>query len=69
MTQQSTGSFPHQFGEDFVRSYEKQIAEFKRLGRGGDNQKANAIKEQAPIAYDQEELVHQTEEATYDDQF
>ena len=40
MTQQSTGSFPHQFGEDFVRSYEKHIAEFKRLGRGGDNQKA-----------------------------
>jgi len=69
MTQQSTGSFPHQFGEDFVRSYEKHISEFKRLGRGGDSQKANAIKEQAPVAYDQEELVDQTEEASYDDQF
>ena len=69
MTQQSTGSFPHQFGEDFVRSYEKHIAEFKRLGRGGDSQRVKAIKEQAPVSYDEEELVDQTEEASYDDQF
>ena len=69
MTQQSTGTFPHQFGEDFVRSYEKHIAEFKRLDRGGDGQKVQAIKEHVPAAYDQEELVDQTEEATYDDQF
>ena len=69
MTQQSTGTFPHQFGEDFVRSYEKHIAEFKRLERGGDSQKVQAIKEPVPVSYDQEELVDQTEEASYDDQF
>jgi len=69
MTQQSTGAFPHQFGEDFVRAYEKHIAEFKRLGRNGDTRKAKTIKEQAPVSYDQEELVDQTEEASYDDQF
>ena len=69
MTQQSTGTFPHQFGEDFVRAYEKCIAEFKRLDRGGDSQKVKAIKEQVPVSYDEEELVDQTEEASYDDQF
>jgi predicted component of type VI protein secretion system len=31
MTQREPGQFPHIFGEEFVREYEKQIAEFKRL--------------------------------------
>ena len=36
MTQPGSGLFPHHFGEDFVRSYEKQISEYKRAGRGYD---------------------------------
>ena len=39
MTQRDSGQFPHMFGEEFVREYEKQIAEFKRLDRSpGDSQ-------------------------------
>ncbi len=34
MTQQGSGQLPHHFGEEFVRAYEKQIAEYKRLTIG-----------------------------------
>jgi hypothetical protein len=33
MTQHGSGQLPHHFGEEFVRAYEKQIAEYKRLNR------------------------------------
>ena len=33
MTQSGSGPFPQQFGEDFVRAYERHIAEYKRNGR------------------------------------
>ena len=39
MTQPGSGRFPHQFSEEFVRCYEKQIAEYKRLDRKGSPQK------------------------------
>jgi len=69
MTQPGAGRFPHQFSEEFVRCYEKQIAEYKRLERktepSGKKSKGNA-----PAAkYDPDELVDQTEEASYADQF
>ena len=34
ITQQGTGSLPQQVSEDFVREYERQLAEFKRQERG-----------------------------------
>lgn len=34
ITQQGAASLPQQFSEEFVREYEKSIAEFKRLERG-----------------------------------
>jgi len=38
MTQRDSGQFPHIFGEEFIREYEKQIAYFNRLGHSpGDN--------------------------------
>jgi predicted component of type VI protein secretion system len=33
MTQPGSGKFPQHFGEDFVRAYERHIAEYKRLDR------------------------------------
>ena len=71
MTQPGSGQFPHHFGEEFVRAYEKQISEYKRLGRGvGDTQKVDRNKLPEPtVSFDGEELVDQTEEANYDDQF
>ena len=45
MTQRGSGQFPHMFGEEFVREYEKQIAEFKRLDRGTDGSERAKIVE------------------------
>jgi type VI secretion system FHA domain protein len=69
MTQSGSGKFPHQFSEEFVRSYEKQLAEFKRLERNGDRPNTGKMSEAPPVKYDAEELIDQTEEATYADQF
>ncbi len=69
MTQQSIGSLPHQFGEDFVRCYEKYLVEFKRLDNAANTRKAKKIKQPVPVLRDQEELVDQTEESSYTDQF
>ena len=69
MTQQDIGSFPHQFAEDFVRAYEKHLSDAERQARRGDNEKTKPALEKVPVACDQEELVDQTEEASYEDQF
>ena len=68
MTQSGSGKFPHQFSEEFVRSYEKHIAEFKRLERKSETPKVTKLP-QPPVKFDDEELVDQTEEAGYADQF
>lgn len=69
MTQSGSGKFPHQFSEEFVRCYEKQIADYKRTERLGDTQKYDAkAKEPAPVPAN-DELMDQTEEAFYADQF
>jgi predicted component of type VI protein secretion system len=70
MTQSGSGRFPHQFSEEFVRCYEKHIAEYKRLERRGDRPKPTKKVPDLPVASnDSEELVDQTEEASYADQF
>jgi len=71
MTQPGSGRFPHSFSEEFVRSYEKHIGEYKRLERKGDGQKVRVADGEATenSSYDNEELMDQTEEATYADQF
>lgn len=69
MTQSGSGKFPHQFSEEFVRSYERQIAEFKRLERKADTSTVRKIKNEPPVQYREEELSDQTEEASYADQF
>lgn len=70
MTQSSSGTFPHQFSEEFVRSYEKHIAEYKRLERHGDAPNKSRPVENVPeVSSDNDELVDQTAEAGYADQF
>ena len=71
MTQPGSGRFPHQFSEEFVRSYEKQIAEYKRLDRGNTTQRfEKPLPELPPLpANDDGELVDQTAEASYADNF
>lgn len=68
MTQQSTGSFPHQFGEDFVRSYEKHIADFRRGEVDRSTRRMSPSDLQVPVTYDKDNLVDQTEEASYNNQ-
>jgi type VI secretion system FHA domain protein len=64
MTQRGSGQFPHMFGEEFVRAYEKQIAEFKRAEREGDDSGRSKTVDQAPIEpQEEEELQDQSAEA------
>ena len=68
MTEQSVGQLPQQFADEFVRAYEKCVARAERGERKAKpKEKAEAKKEKA--SYDGEELVDQTEEASYSDQF
>ena len=70
MTQSGSGRFPHQFSEEFVRCYEKSLSEYKRLDRRGDNPKPRKRTEVPQTAgKPAEELVDQTEEASYADNF
>jgi len=68
MTQQGSGQLPHQFSEEFVRAYEKHIADFKRNERNLGVTNAHKNNVVAPASND-EELQDQTESASYADQF
>ena len=62
MTQPGSGRFPHQFGEEFVRAYEKQIAEYKRLGRGDTSGARQSPGQAANDQFEQQdELVDQVD--------
>jgi len=69
MTQSGSGKFPHQFSEEFVRSYEKNVAEFKRLDRKTERSAARTKTEAPNESYDAPELVDQTDDAAYVDQY
>jgi hypothetical protein len=70
MTQSGSGKFPHQFSEEFVRAYEKNVADFKRLERKDQTPKVRKQPDAAEMSYHvEEELVDQTEEAGYADQY
>ncbi len=59
MTQQGSGQLPHHFGEDFVRAYERQIAEYKRLDRGDST--STQLAEPNVAAQNDEELADQVD--------
>ena len=64
MTQRGSGQFPHMFGEEFVREYEKQVAAFKRDDHGADARDHAKIAEAALNEPDEEEeLQDQSAEA------
>ncbi|MGI9261270.1 MAG: type VI secretion system-associated FHA domain protein TagH [Woeseiaceae bacterium] len=70
MTQAGSGKFPHQFSEEFVRAYEKNVADYKRLDRKTQSADVRKLPEAPVASYDvEEEPVDQTEEAGYADQF
>lgn len=66
MTQPGSGKFPHHFGEEFVRVYEKTIAEYKRLERADGSPLQRTVKlvaEQIEAASNDEEPQDQSAEA------
>lgn len=70
MTEQGVGQLPQQFADEFVRAYQKCIAQAEREERKAKPKaKAKAEAKEEKGSYDGEELVDQTEEATYNDQF
>ena len=69
MTEQSIGTLPHQFAEDFVRAYEKSVAQAERLERTGRKQKKKPLREKVTASDDKEELVDQTEDRPYGEDF
>lgn len=69
MTQAGSGKFPHQFSEEFVRSYEKQVAEFKRLERKSRPTNVSNLDRPPVASFDTDDLEDQTEDATYADQY
>jgi hypothetical protein len=40
ITEKGGGRFPQMFGEEFVKAYERQIAEYQRFGRDGTTDKS-----------------------------
>jgi predicted component of type VI protein secretion system len=64
MTQRGSGQLPHMFGEEFVREYERQIAEYNRLDKNLDeNDSANIVAAVQQELEDEEELRDQSVEA------
>jgi len=65
MTQQGAGDLPLQFGEEFVRYYEKHIADYKRIERGDvGSLKATVVMDRSDVLGDPaeaEELVDQVD--------
>jgi predicted component of type VI protein secretion system len=65
MTQQGSGQLPHHFGEEFVRAYEKQIAEYKRLDSGDASLAAKRAGPKKVVAAPQDdELEDQVEHSS-----
>ncbi len=50
LTEKGGGRFPQMYAEEFVRAYERQIAEYKRLG-GDDHLKATVVLNQDELAH------------------
>lgn len=63
MTQRGSGQFPHMFGEEFVREYERQIAELKRIERLGDTQRIEPRKPKAKEPKTSEQLQSSSSES------
>ena len=61
MTQPGAGPFPHHFGEEFVRVYERQIAEYKRLNSNGNKKVPKKDKLPKPPPEPTDTLVDQVD--------
>jgi type VI secretion system FHA domain protein len=49
LTEKGTGRFPQMYAEEFVAAYERQIAEFKRLGSGEEHLKKTVVMHESEL--------------------
>jgi predicted component of type VI protein secretion system len=49
LTEKGRGRVPQMYAEEFVRAYERQIAEYKRLGGADDNLKETVVLDKAHV--------------------
>jgi len=49
LTEKGSGRFPQMYAEEFVRAYERQIAEFKRLGGADDHLRATVAMNESDL--------------------
>jgi len=49
LTEKGSGRFPQMYAEEFVRAYERQIAEYKRLGGGDDFLRETVVLDKAHV--------------------
>ena len=54
LTEKGSGRFPQMYAEEFVRGYERQIAEFKRLGTSADEHLKETVILNKPSPVDEE---------------
>jgi type VI secretion system FHA domain protein len=52
LTEKGGGRFPQMFSEDFVRTYERQIAEYKRLGTNDNHLKQTVVLNETDLKAD-----------------
>ena len=52
LTEKGGGRFPQMFSEDFVRAYERQIAEYKRLGTNDNHLKQTVVLNESDLRTD-----------------
>jgi type VI secretion system FHA domain protein len=52
LTEKGGGSYPQMYAEEFVRAYERQIAEYKRLGGMNDHLKATVVLNESDLRTD-----------------
>jgi type VI secretion system FHA domain protein len=52
LTEKGSGRFPQMYAEEFVRAYERRIAEFKRLGGADDHLKATVVLNESDLVTD-----------------
>jgi len=56
MTEKGSGQFPQMYADEFVRAYERQIAEYKRLDNSESHYATTVILEQPDLPARQQEL-------------
>ncbi|MDJ0813894.1 MAG: type VI secretion system-associated FHA domain protein TagH [Woeseiaceae bacterium] len=52
ITEKGSGRFPQMYAEEFVAAYERQIAEYKRLGTGEEHLKETVIMNESDLVTD-----------------